>query len=181
MNSLYGRFGLNPIRTTTRVVTPAESEIILKEHKNVEINYILLSGKVVITYQESGDADNLPKLNMSIGIASAISAYSRIIMSDFIRKFSDNILAIDTDGIKLDRMLPSNFVDSKELGKMKFEYHFLEGVFPIPKVYGGLLSSPYKKYENEMVKIKGLKNPVYYFNLKMLLNRDANLVFDEDR
>ena len=181
MNALYGRFGLNPSRSVTRIVTADDSEEILKHHKNIEIKSILLSGKVVITYEEKGDNDSMYKLNMSIGIASAISAYSRVIMASYIRKYNANILSIDTDGIKVDTKLDMDLIDEKELGKMKYEYNLLEGVFPIPKVYGGLLTKPYRSYESELVKIKGIKNPVPYFYLKMILNKYKSLNINEDR
>ena len=179
MNSLYGRFGLNPESTRTLIVTPEQSDKIVAKEKNVKIGAVLPSGKVVITYDDK--STDLKKLNISIGIASAIAANSRVVMSGYIRKYSEYLFSIDTDGIKLAVHLDKEEVDPKKLGAMKFEYEFKEGVFPLPKVYGGVLVKPYKKYDKEIVKIKGLKNPVKYDELKKLLNKDYKIRVNEER
>src|ERR1700679_4339508 len=102
-------------------------------------------------------------------------------MSHYLMKYTDNIYAIDTDGIKIDCYLDIDEVHNKELGKMKYEYTFIEGVFPAPKVYGGILEKPYKKYEKELVKIKGLKNPIDYNQLKLILKKNELLIIEREK
>lgn len=102
-------------------------------------------------------------------------------MSHYLNKYRNNIYAVDTDGIKVDCMLSPSEMDNKELGKMKFEYTLKEGVFPAPKVYGGLLEKPYKKYKTELTKVKGLKNPISYFELKRVLNKDNPLKIMQEK
>jgi hypothetical protein len=64
---------------------------------------------------------------------------------------------------------------------MKYEYEFYKGVFLAPKVYGGLLTKPYKKYEKEIVKVKGLKNVCTYYELEGLLKKDVTLKNEQEK
>ena len=160
LNSLYGRFGLSPEKLITEIMTGEESEEILKNKINVDIT-TLPSGKVLVSYEEDTSETLNISDNISVGISAAIASYSRITMSHYIRKYSDNIYYIDTDGIKIDRDLEDNEIDSKELGKFKFEYKFDLGVFASPKVYGGVLDKDSDSIK-EIVKVKGLKKKVSY-------------------
>jgi len=70
-------------------------------------------------------------------------------------KYSNHICYIDTDGIKVNCELDSQYVGNK-LGQMKFEGNFTQAVFLAPKVYGGVSS-------NQMIsKVKGLKDTISY-------------------
>lgn len=176
MNSTFGRFGLNPITEEVLIVSSEESEKIIMEQTNVKFTR-LLSGNVIIKYQK--DSDELE--NISVPIAAAITAWSRIHMYHFLIKYANHILAIDTDGFKLDCQLELSEIDSKELGKMKWEYTFTEAAFPASKVYGGYLKDRYKQYEKELVKVKGLKNPIPYFLLKMTLNKNTFIPIPQEK
>ncbi len=166
MNSLYGRFGLNPEVQEVDIISEAESEEIITTKKNVLLTP-LLSGNVIVSYDRNDDILNID--NISVSIASAIAAYSRIVMNKYLIKYNENIYYIDTDGIKINRCLDDCYIDNKALGKMKYEYTYLEAAFPLPKVYGGRLLEPYKNYDKELVKIKGLKNPIKYRTLDKTL------------
>ena len=102
-------------------------------------------------------------------------------MNQFLIKYVNNIYAIDTDGIKIDRELDTSDINSKILGKMKYEYTFIEAVFPAPKVYGSFLLKPYKSFDKELVKIKGLKNPLPYTVLKNLLEKDKSINVKQEK
>lgn len=148
----YGVLGLvtsSPHRThearESVIVTHEESERICAEERNVLV-VPLLGGKVLVSYDLKDEDINIT--NISIPISSAIAAYSRVEMSKFIRKYSNNLLYIDTDGIKVDCELDSSEIDSKELGMIKYEFTFKEAVFPGLKVYGGILSKAYKKFSD---------------------------------
>lgn len=146
MNSLYGRLGMNP---------KMENHIIIRTENELEIfnSYIisnvldLQNGKELISFFESYRNENR-KLNISVPVSAAVTAYGRIHMSQF--KFMSNhtLYYTDTDSIDIDTELDSKFVSS-ELGKMKLEHIFDKAVFLAPKVYGGINS----EYEY----IKGLK------------------------
>lgn len=178
MNSLYGRFGMNPISEVTAIVSALECERIVAGKKNVNI-IPLLSGKVLVTYEEPL-SDELHITNISVPISAAIAAYSRIVMSHYLYKYSDNIYAMDTDGIKVDCPLNSSEVNSKELGKMKYEYTFKEAVFPAPKVYGGILDKSYKG-KTEFTKIKGVKVPISFYQLKTVLDSCTTLKIKQEK
>jgi hypothetical protein len=80
----------------------------------------------------------------------------------------------DTDSIYIDKPLNSVYIGS-ELGKLKLEHIFYDAIFLAPKVYGGITSS------YEYVKVKGLKNPVSFNQLKPLLIKDANLKINPEK
>lgn len=162
LNSLYGRFGMSPYLDTFQIVN------------EIELNELLKEDSVYITdLKEFGDKfgvsirdlkfSQFSLHNVSVPVAAAISAWSRVEMSEYVMKNSDNICCIDTDGIKITSDLPEHQV-GKELGKMKLEDEFLEATFIAPKVYGGITT------DNKMViKVKGLKDPLSYWALKGLL------------
>ena len=178
MNALYGRFGLNPEARECVIVSHEESEKILAEERNV-LTIPLLSGKVLVSYDQNDENINIS--DISIPISSAIAAYSRIEMSKYIRKYDKNLYYIDTDGIKVDCELDSSEIDSKELGKMKYEFTFKEAVFPGLKVYGGILLKAYKKFLDWMVKVKGLKVDISYYHLNSMNNKYATSVIEQEK
>jgi hypothetical protein len=59
--------------------------------------------------------------NVSISIASAITAYARIHMSQFKNNPNFNLYYSDTDSIYINKPLPAEFISSTELGKLKLE------------------------------------------------------------
>jgi hypothetical protein len=170
MNSLYGRFGLNPEEKENVIVSSDESDFLIANKKQVT-TIPLLSGSVIVSYDKDSQDVNID--NISVSISAFISAYSRNVMTHYLMKYSDDIYSIDTDGIKIFGKLSDDEVDNKKLGKMKYEYEFVKGVFPAPKIYGGILTKAYKKYEKELVKVKGLKNVLEYYELEALLKKDV--------
>jgi hypothetical protein len=60
---------------------------------------------------------NLETHNVSIGIASAITAYARIHMSQFKNNPDYNLYYTDTDSVYIDKPLADNLIDNKVLGK----------------------------------------------------------------
>ena len=92
-------------------------------------------------------------LKVSIGIASAVTAYARIAMSRFKNRDDLNLYYTDTDSIYINRPLESELVDPKTLGLFKLENIFTDIVFLGPKIYAG------KTVEgNSIIKIKGYKD-----------------------
>ena len=87
---------------------------------------------------------------VSISIASAVTAYSRVYMSQFKNNYMYNLYYSDTDSIFIDKYLPTG----NELGQFKLEYVLKEGLFLGPKIYAGITNDD--KY---ICKIKGYKKP----------------------
>jgi len=128
--------------------------------------------KMMISYTndqviESQMMQTMSKYNVSISIASAITAYARIHMSQFKNSLDFNLFYSDTDSIVTNKPLPSDKV-GKEIGLMKLENTLKEGIFLAPKVYGGILSDG-----TEFTKVKGFKDNLGYQEMKTLLNEDS--------
>jgi hypothetical protein len=104
--------------------------------------------------------------NVSVATAAAITAYSRIHMSQFKNNPKINLYYSDTDSIYTDSEIDSSFIDSKVLGKLKLENVCTRAIFLIPKVYCLITET------NEFIfKIKGLSHDVKlnYSDFKKLL------------
>lgn len=153
LNSLYGRFGMDPVLTKHALLTdPVEiikmykdEGIIIKDSIEIDENIELIS------YDKIENNEITPLTNVNVAIASSITAYSRITMSNLKIKYSQNIYYTDTDSIDLDIKLPDNYVSNK-LGDFKLEMFFKKVVYLSPKVYSAIL--PDKK---ALTKIKGYK------------------------
>ena len=93
-------------------------------------------------------------------------------MYDFINTF--NAFYTDTDSIFTLKELPSEYVGLK-LGQFKLEHKFDEAIFLSPKVYGGINN------EYELVKVKGLKNPITFAELKSLTLKNSSLSVNQEK
>lgn len=96
---------------------------------------------------EKIDKDSYTR-NTSVGIASAITAYARIAMYDYIA--DEGVVYSDTDSIFTTKELPEHMV-GKELGQMKLEYQFDAALFVRSKIYYTVKDGVYK------VVFKGVK------------------------
>ena len=168
LNSLDGRFGMNPYLDKYVVVDEGLSLELVNNFTVNEI-YPLNNGKKLISYQDKVDLDQIYVCpNVNIAIASAVTAGARVFMSQFKNMKDLNVYYSDTDSMDVDRPLDSKYVGS-ELGLFKLEHVFDQAVYLGPKMYGGIT----KDYE--YIKIKGLKNPIPFNELKLLLDRDKSL------
>jgi DNA polymerase type B, organellar and viral len=159
-NSLYGRFGMSPDIEKNEFMSSSNFQKILKTGTKCVTDFIDLGNKTLVSYLD-GPGEHDP--NVSVGIAAAIASWSRIQMTHYIMKYGDSICYIDTDGIKTTSSIDPSEIGTK-LGMMKYEGTFKEAVFIAPKVYGGISENL------EMtVKVKGLKNAISYWKLKLLL------------
>jgi hypothetical protein len=184
MNSLYGKFGMNPKMINHIIVTNEESNYILN---NFEVKDIisLNNNKLLISYiildnnnnnnNNNNNINDFTEMNISIPIAASITAYSRIFMSKFKSVNNDfNLYYSDTDSIDIDKPLDENLI-GKDLGKMKLEHIFEEIIFLAPKTYGGKTSN------YEFVKVKGLKTHIQFEELKNLLIKNNKLNINQDK
>jgi hypothetical protein len=179
MNSLYGRFGMD-YRLYEHIIINNDELYNLIDNYSINEVIELSNNKSLISYLdnkkiESINLDNKSSFNISISVASAITACSRIHMSQFKSINNEfNLYYSDTDSIYIDKPLDDSFI-SNELGKMKLEYIFDEAVFISPKVYGGVFDN------KEIVKIKGFKNKLSFNELKSLLIKDSKLELNHDK
>jgi hypothetical protein len=182
MNSLYGRFGMNEILINHKIINEIKLNYYIDNFSISEI-IPLKNNKILISYFDINELQNImlsnkTYSNISIGIASAISAYARIHMSKFKNNSDYNLFYTDTDSIFIDKPLPNKFI-GKDLGQMKLEYNFIEGTFLAPKVYGGLYSE--NNQLNSITKVKGFKNKIDYYELKSLLNENSSLSLNQEK
>jgi len=154
MNSLYGRFGIHPISTTTTICDLEErnqlsfhdSYILVSEAKLSETNFL-------VSYKSNRmEADeytwNSPT-NSAVHLSAAITAYSRIHMYPYISR--GDCFYTDTDSVVLGSPLPDDVVSSTELGMFKLEYKLKEAYFLAPKTYSILKEGD----EKPIIKAKG--------------------------
>jgi len=108
--------------------------------------------------------------NTSIAIASTITAYARIYISQFKNNLNFNLYYSDTNSVYVDRLLPDEKIsDKKFLGQMKLESVLTDAIFLAPKLYC-LLTEDGKLIH----KVKGFSHEI-----KLSLNDFKNLLFKQ--
>ena len=137
MNSLYGRFGINPKSTVTELCKEdryhyllRNSELIFGEMLSDEyyvVSYWSNTGKV-----SSADYWNPPRIS-AVQLAAAVTASARIHMYPYISR--EDCYYTDTDSIVLGQPLPEEMISSSVLGLFKLEDRVKEGYFLAPKSY----------------------------------------------
>jgi hypothetical protein len=150
MNSLFGRFGMKPIKNIVKIVGKDESDKIHLHHNvmeniilNDQLEYIKYSTQVNdLFYELHGLNDYEEIINQldisqttfetSLPIAIATTAYARMYMNQFIQKY--NVFNTDTDSLAIDTPLPEELIGDK-LGQFKLEMLANEAYFISPKLY----------------------------------------------
>nr|AFN42484.1 DNA polymerase B 2 [Rhizophagus irregularis] len=171
MNSMYGRFGMHPSLTNTSIWTQTQINSITNGWLiQSQIQFGELSLVTTILNKE-WILENLGKEvllkhlvkmgnNTNVAIASAVTAYSRMIINGFkleALKLGRDIYYSDTDSLVLNGPLPEELISSTVLGKLKLEYKFKEGLFITPKIYcleleDGKLITKCKGYSGKLSK-----------------------------
>nr|YP_010470457.1 hypothetical protein N4M07_mgp007 [Inonotus hispidus]UVF37945.1 hypothetical protein [Inonotus hispidus] len=153
MNSLYGRFGIDPNLLSYEFI-----------HKN-EFNassyddWVKFGDFILV-----GKKDKANRIFSNVAIASAVTSFARYKMS-FVKNREDIILLYsDTDSAYTIGKLPDYLVNSSELGKFKLEDSYYKFIGLGPKVYGTLNTEGLEK-----TKVKGFKDKVSLENLENLL------------
>lgn len=133
------------------------------ERDNAEsiLNVIELGDKILVIHRPlSKDINTLldstkETHNVNIAIASAITAYARIHMTQFKNNPDFNLFYTDTDSIYIDKPLSLELVSNTDLGKMKLENKLNKSIFISPKVYC------LETIDNKVIyKVKGLSHDV---------------------
>ena len=171
LNSLYGRFGMDDNFSNINVIhkdyladfenkffDQIEEKIDLGDHMLLFFNKLESNEEIISTH------------NVSIAIASAITAYARIHMSQFKNNPDFKLYYSDTDSIYIDKPLPESMINDTILGKMKLEYILYKAIFLAPKVYY------LETVDNKVIyKVKGLKHEIVltYDDFDSLLSRES--------
>jgi hypothetical protein len=149
-----------------------------KDHDSDIIDAIDIGDKILLKHRAKTKdintlLDNASEThNVSIAVASAITAYARIHMSQFKNNPNFNLYYSDTDSIYIDRPLNKDLISSKILGKMKLENICNKVIFLAPKVYY------LETIDNKIIyKVKGLKHDIELTmnDFEQLLYKDSFL------
>lgn len=122
MNNLYGKFGMtDELANHVIIDTDKLDEIIDSKDKITAVE--LDEDLYLVSYHDIDEnklMDDHTNFDISIGIASAITAYSRVIMTQF-KNLSDNLMYYtDTDSAVMLKPLDESLV-GKQLGQMVLE------------------------------------------------------------
>jgi hypothetical protein len=170
LNNLYGKFGQR-IEDYKITNIDTSNKFVSKNIKNEETgdNYkeIKLGNKtfeIRTTDEKSFDS--------FIAIASFVTAYARMYLIEMILKAKrENVYYVDTDCLIVnqkgyDILTDSNYVNEKELGKLKLEETSINSTFYRPKYY----------LFNEIEKCKGVKK-----SAKKISENDKELVIEQEQ
>jgi DNA polymerase elongation subunit (family B) len=141
LNSLYGRFGMIDSFPNIKIINRNEMDQFIDDFGDDGMKFIELGNKILVIYRSNQkDINTLldghkESHNVSIGIASAITSYARIHMSQFKNNPDYNLYYTDTDSIYIDKPLNDSLVNNKILGKMKLEHILDKAILLTPKVY----------------------------------------------
>jgi hypothetical protein len=190
LNSLYGKLGMNPELQKHAIVKSNNDDYYKLFIENTVTKFVdFNNGTEIVSLSKKNnntseiDLNNSKmsktKFDVSIAIAVAVTGYARIYMSA-IKNMNDTTLYYsDTDSVILDKPLNNNMI-GPELGQLKLEYTFDEGIFLCPKVYG-IKYSDKEGIKKELVKIKGLKNPISFDEMKSLLIKNSKLPINQEK
>jgi hypothetical protein len=165
LNSLYGRFGMEDSFVDISILNNKSYEKFELDNSTDIINAINIGDKILVKHRaKSKDVNTLldnasETHNISISVASAITAHARIHMSQFKNNPNFILYYTDTDSGFFNKPLPQHLVDSKALGKMKLENICKKAIFLAPKVYCLETND-----SNIIYKVKGLSHDI---NLNM--------------
>ena len=165
LNSLYGKMAINPNLNDYQFWTKDDFKTKTKDPKikeNIQDwsdfdSHFLVGVKNKANYDLS---------NIAVGLA--VTAYSRVVMSQFKNHETLTLFYSDTDSLFVDDYLPSSFVESKKLGLYKLEAEYFLFIAIGPKVYGAIDTEG-----NSYTKVKGFKDKIDLADLESLLNKDT--------
>jgi hypothetical protein len=175
MNSLYGRFGMSPVKSSHYIVDSKFYDEIIQEKGIENINEIIeLNNKTLMNINDAFVTDS----NINIAIALAVTANARVAMSKFKNNptLTGKLYYTDTDSIFIEKELPKYMVNETIIGMMKLE-HVLNNFISLgPKVYGGITIDG-----KEFTKVKGFKENISFSTLKFLLFDNKNIILKQNK
>lgn len=133
MNSLYGRFGINPKSTITEICKPDRYKLLVK--KELIFADKLSEDSYIVSYHTNTDWNHewKPPRISAVQLSAAITATARIYMYPYISR--SDCYYTDTDSVIIGSPLSEEEISSTVLGKFKLEYIVKDGVFLAPKSY----------------------------------------------
>jgi len=164
LNSLYGRFGMNDSFTYSQIINKKDYPNFEKQEgfKDSIQDLVKLGSNYLVQLKnpkvEIGtDLDNgFITHNVNISIASVVTAYTRIHMSQFKNNpLFPNLYYTDTDSVYFDGPLPDHFISPTELGALKLEGIYDQGIFLAPKVYALAGGEIKELLRNKLLRLKG--------------------------
>ena len=121
MNTLYGRFGINPKSTTTEVCDFNRYKHLLRNSEFI-FSDMLSENNYIVAYHSNTDKGsdywNPPK-HSAVQLAAAVTASARIYMYPYISR--EDCYYTDTDSVVLGQPLPKEMISSSVLGQFKLE------------------------------------------------------------
>jgi len=135
MNSLYGRFGINPKSTTTELCDEDRYKHLIR-HCELIFGDMLSENNYIVAYHSNAETSSdywSPPKNSAVQLAAAITASARIYMYPYISR--EDCYYTDTDSVVLGQPLPEEVISSSVLGKFKLEDRIMRGYFLAPKSY----------------------------------------------
>lgn len=178
MNSQYGRYGMDDNFVNISIFDKKYYMEYEQKYMTDIIDIMEINDKFLVQHISPLKFDNTlldngkENHNTNIAIASAITAYARVYMTQFKNNPNFNLFYTDTDSIYIDKKLPEELVSNNELGKLKLELICKKAIFLAPKVYCLLTEN------NELIyKVKGLNNKVNltFEDFESLLNKNSIL------
>lgn len=144
---------------------------------------ILISRNTTANLNYNEDLDMYHGSEINVAIASAITSYARIHMSQFKNnpdfKLYYTWRSQDTDSGVFNKPLPDHMIGTT-LGQVKLEHVINKAVFLAPKVYGFIDTEG-----NEIIKVKGLKSNViktiHFSDLEALLLQDSTRELTQEK
>jgi len=159
MNSLYGRFGMNPLSRITEIVDNEEKNSLMEQAGYVFSEMIADNCFIVVSLKNTFDVNRFYPTISAVQLAAAITAYARIYMHPVISR--EDCIYTDTDSAVTQTPLPPELLSGTELGKFKLVDTKLESSW--------LLKLTATVRLKEVVKFKGpLKGLVDHKGLKDL-------------
>lgn len=209
MNSLYGRFGMKPEISISKLCSEDELRTILLTRKDV--NYHEINNVYMVKYQSNVDIKHLLSLKRqglidketftnavessnyvdsksAVQIASAVTAYARIYMHKLYTHYSDSLYYTDTDSLFLSKQANSENVSENELGKLRFEGKIYNGYFIAPKAYSFetyddsnnlVVTTKMSGFPTDQIDPKFIKNYFHDEINELTINRKFSRLFKE--
>jgi hypothetical protein len=190
-NSLYGKFGMKDEITRVEIldnVTTEDKKLISEKldlFKSDILDIVNFDKHTVIVIKDLTDIsydnknDYYYGTEVNVAIASAITAYARIFMSEFKNNPLFKVYYSDTDSFVTNTPLPKELIGNN-LGQFKLEHIINKAVFLAPKVYA-LITEDGK----EIIKVKGLSkeviNKLHFSDLEALLIQDSTREFTQEK
>ena len=168
LNSLYGRFGMDDNFNEFNIIHKDYFNDFQNKFFDNILGTVKLGDYILVEFKNQIEEDSSSH-NVSIGIASSITAYARIHMSQFKNNPKINLYYSDTDSAYTDSELDESLISDTILGKLKLEHICSKAIFLSPKVY--FLETEQGKI---IYKVKGLSH-----NIELSMNDFNNLLYKD--